>query len=171
MLQISPPDYQYCPMCSSQLTAKNIGTKTSKFCSECGWVYYPHVFSAAGAVIMKDDQVLMVKRKNEPYKGTWMFPAGFVEYGEHPEETVVREIREETGLKIADVHLIKILQNPDDPRAPGHFGFFYLVDSFEGKLVTEESEVTDIGWFSIKKLPKIGWQSHQEIAGIISKKS
>lgn len=170
MLQISPPDYRYCPMCSSRLTSTNVGAKTLKSCPECKWVYYPHVFTAAGAIIKKDNQVLLVKRKNKPYVNTWMFPAGFIDYGEHPEETVVREVKEETGLEITGLHLMKVLQNPDDPRAPGHFGFFYMVDSFEGELVVDESEVADIRWFSVDNLPEIGWQSHIFIAEILTDK-
>lgn len=168
MLKITPPNYLYCPKCATELDEQDSVAKFSKCCPKCGWAYYPHVACAAGAVIFNENKVLLVKRKNEPYKNTWMFPAGFVDFGESPEETVVREVNEETGLRINGLHLIDVLQNPDDPRAVGHFGFFYKVDSYEGKLKTDANEVSDIGWFEIDNLPKIGWKSHQKVAKIIA---
>lgn len=49
---------------------------------------------------VRDDQglILMVQRAHEPYRGLWSLPGGHVELGEHPSQTVVRELREETGL-------------------------------------------------------------------------
>lgn len=80
--------------------------------------------ASAEAIIIKNGKVLLVKRAREPYKGTWMFPAGFIDFGEHPTETITREVSEETGLKLKKAELFKVLQSEDDPRSPGHFLFF-----------------------------------------------
>ncbi|MEP6266931.1 MAG: NUDIX hydrolase [Paracoccaceae bacterium] len=53
---------------------------------------------AALAVVMKDDQFLLVKRRNEPDAGLWGFPGGHVELGETAMEAAARELREETGV-------------------------------------------------------------------------
>ncbi len=49
-------------------------------------------------VMIRDNKVLLIKRKNDPYKDKWAIPGGFVEYGETTENAVLREFREETGL-------------------------------------------------------------------------
>lgn len=163
MLKIKPPDYQYCPFCGRKLGEREEEGKRRKYCGSCGWTYYPHVGASAAAVIVREKEVLMVKRRREPYKDTWMFPAGFVDFGEHPEETLKREVKEETGLEVKSWKLIDVLQSEDDPRSPGHFVFFYLVKVEEGELETEEEENSDVDWQEIDNPPEIGWQLHRKI--------
>lgn len=92
-----------------------------------------------------------------------MVPAGFVSFGEHPEETVIREMKEETGYKAKITKLLGVEQSDDDPRSTGHFAFFYKV-LLEGKIMpVDEEENSEICWFSLKKLPKICWHSHRKI--------
>lgn len=169
MLKISPLDYKYCPFCKGNLLVKLDDGYLRKHCSSCGWTYYPQVFDSVAAVISKNKKILLVKRGREPYKDTWMFPGGFVEYGEHPEETLKREVIEETGLKVKKASLLEIVQSVDDPRAPGNLIFFYKVKPYSGSLETDKNENVDIGWFSKSDLPKIGWKSHKYIIKLISK--
>ncbi len=161
MLAIKPPNYKHCPFCGKRLNIKTEEGEKRKFCNSCNWTYYPHVAGAVGAVIAKKGKVLMVQRKREPYKGTWMFPAGFIDYGEHPKETLEREVKEETGLRLVKAELIDVLQSEDDYRSLGHFCFFYRVEVKNGEIKTDEEENSDIKWFDLKKLPKIGWKGHQ----------
>jgi len=163
MLKIQPPNYKFCPFCGKELRTKLEENKKRKFCPFCKWTYYPHVGTAVAAVIIKDNKVLMVKRKREPFRGTWMFPAGFVDYGEHPEDALVREVKEETGLKTKEAELLKIIQIEDDPRSLGHFCFFYKVIAEGEGLTTNKEENEGIDWFDLDKPPKIGWKSHKEI--------
>lgn len=106
----------------------------------------------------------MVKRARDPHKGTWMFPAGFIDFGEHPEDTLKREVHEETGLIVKDCSLIDIQQVDDDPRAMGHFGFFYQVTVEDGELKNDPEENEMVSWIDTDKLPAICWVSHQLVA-------
>lgn len=165
---LKPPQYKFCPFCSSLLETRIEESKERKWCSKCRWTYYPHVSSAVGAVIVKNDAVLMVKRNREPYKNTWGFPAGYVDFGEHPEESLLREVKEETGLTVIKSEFISIIQNPDDPNAPGHFGIFYKVLETKGGIInSDKNENQDISWHPIHALPIIGWESHKKIANIL----
>jgi 8-oxo-dGTP diphosphatase len=71
------------------------------------------------AVIIYNNGIVLIRRKNEPFKGHYALPGGFVEYGERVEEALVREAKEETGLDVRPVKLIGVYSRPDrDPR--GH---------------------------------------------------
>jgi ADP-ribose pyrophosphatase YjhB (NUDIX family) len=129
VLTLKPPLFKYCPFCGKPLQIKTEeGNKEREYCPYDNWTYYPFVAQSVVAIIVKDGKTLMVKRAREPYKNTWMFPAGFVEYGELPEETLVREVREEVGMTVKNFKLISITQSEDDPRQPGHYMFAYKVN-------------------------------------------
>ena len=59
-----------------------------------------HPVPAVGAIILKDDKILLVKRGAEPGIGKWSIPGGSMEFGETMEEAVKREVKEETGLDV-----------------------------------------------------------------------
>ena len=162
MLDIKPPDYKFCPMCGTLLAIRQTENKPQKFCPGCKWVYYPHVVSSVGAIILRSDKVLMVKRNIDPYKGTWMFPSGFVSFGEHPQETVAREIKEETGLEVVSSELMAVEQAIDDTREPGHFYYLFKVTVGDGDIVVDGEENTDIAWISLQDTPEIGWLIHKK---------
>lgn len=163
MLKINPPNYKFCPICGTSLSFKSLAAKKRKYCPSCGWVYYPHVFAAAQVLVRKGDKVLMVRRAIEPYKNTWMFPAGFIEFGEHPEDTAKRELEEETGLVSEKVKLLEVGQSEDDPRAPGHFNFLYEIVARGEIKNSDKKENNEIAWVSTKNPPKIGWKFHRQI--------
>ncbi|MFQ5976154.1 MAG: NUDIX domain-containing protein [Candidatus Hydrothermarchaeales archaeon] len=71
------------------------------------------------AIIEKDGRILLIKRKNEPYRGRWALPGGFIEYGESAEDAIKREALEETNLKLELIGLMGVYSEPGrDPR--GH---------------------------------------------------
>lgn len=64
-----------------------------------------------GAVIVCNRKILLVKRKGEPGKGKWTIPGGLVELGEAAEQTVIREVNEETTLQVEQPKLIDVVSN------------------------------------------------------------
>lgn len=85
-------------------------------------------------IIKIDSGVVLIKRKNEPFKGKWALPGGFVEYGERVEEAAKREAKEETGLEIKIQKLLGVYSDPKrDPR--GHtVTVCYLAKRKRGQL-------------------------------------
>jgi len=166
MLNIKPPNYKFCPFCGSKLSVIKIEGKNFKHCKKDSWTYFPHAFLASNAIVIKAGKLLLVQRNRKPYKGKWMFPAGFLDYGEHPKECVIRELKEETGLIAKDAELFDVLQTTDDPRAPGNLTFYYKV-KLEGPkepINGDRDENLDIRWFDLLgKIPPIAWKDHKAI--------
>lgn len=70
-------------------------------------------------VLPKEDGVVLIRRRNEPFKGQWCLPGGFVDVGESVEAAAVREMKEETGLDVEVGRLVGVYSDPErDPR--GH---------------------------------------------------
>ncbi|MCR5270254.1 MAG: NUDIX domain-containing protein [Prevotella sp.] len=88
-----------CPACGSKdFTEHN---EKSKQCGSCGFVYYANPSAATAAFILNSKgELLVVRRGKEPAKGTLDLPGGFVDMDENAEEGMLREIEEETGLKL-----------------------------------------------------------------------
>jgi 8-oxo-dGTP diphosphatase len=66
-----------------------------------------------GVVIVKDNKIVLIKRGNEPGKGKWSIPGGLVELGEHIEQSVIREAKEETCLDVTDPRLVDVVDTVD----------------------------------------------------------
>ena len=118
-----------------------------------------------GAVI-KNDMILLVKRKHQPFKGKWALPGGFVEYGEKVEDAVVREVFEETGLKTKIVDLVGVYSDPGrDPR--GHtVTIVYLLEVVDGEL-KEGDDASDVKFFDLKRLPTLSFDHDKIIKDIL----
>lgn len=95
---------QYCPKCGHAGFVVN--DERSKKCEKCGFTFYLNCATAVAGVIMKGESLLLTRRAEEPYKGMWDLPGGFVEFDETPEEALVREVKEELSLKIRVKHYL-----------------------------------------------------------------
>lgn len=107
-------------------------------------------------VVVKDKKILLIKRKNQPFKGKWALPGGFVEYGEKTEDAVVREVFEETGLKTKISHLVGVYSNPDrDPR--GHIvSVVYFLEICNGKVKSGD-DACEVRFFDLNHLPELSF--------------
>ncbi|MEM4335842.1 MAG: NUDIX hydrolase [Candidatus Anstonellales archaeon] len=108
---------------------------------------------AADIIIIKDNSVLLVKRKNEPFKGMWAFPGGRLEENETIEECAKRECMEETGLRVKLQKLVGVYSDPKrDPRKI--VGVAFLCRITGGKLKASD-DAEEVRWFDVEKAKKI----------------
>jgi 8-oxo-dGTP diphosphatase len=98
--------------------------------------------------------VLLIKRKSWPFEGQWAIPGGFITIDEPLEEAARRELEEETGLR--DVYLEQLYTFGDPQRDPRgriiSVAYFALVRS-DQQTVRAANDASDVGWFSVHKLP------------------
>lgn len=154
--------YQFCPLCGKPLLRGEIEGGTRMHCPDktCGFIFYQNPIPAAGAIIVENDSVLLVKRAHPPRIGWWCLPAGFMEWSEHPTQTAVREVREETGLDIRLNSLFEVYTGVDDPRSNAVL-ILYLADRVGGSLQASD-DAQDVQFFPFTELPQeIAFESHR----------
>lgn len=114
-------------------------------------------------------EILLIQRKNDPFRHTWALPGGFVDKNEDLTEAAERELLEETGIKVETLHQIKAFGKPGrDPR--GHtvsIAFQGFVSS--KKEVTSGDDAENADWFDLKELPDLAFDHSEIISFALSK--
>ena len=130
-------------------------------CPACGFIWYRNPVPAAGVLIVDEGRVLLVKRKYDPRAGAWCIPAGFMEAGETPEQSAIREVHEETGLIAQLSSLFGVYAGFDDPRVRAVL-ILYTGVVTGGALVPGDDAI-DARWFAPDELPEdIAFASHRQ---------
>ena len=107
-------------------------------------------------------KVLLIQRGDEPYKGCWAFPGGFMNMDETTEQCAIRELEEETELKVKDVHQIGAYSNVDrDPRGRT-ITVAYLAIIEKPVSVVGQDDAAKAEWWPISALPQLAFD-HDEI--------
>ena len=126
---------------------------------------YPRPAVTADCMVITreaEPKVLLVKRGIEPFKGCWAFPGGFMNMDETTEECAIRELEEETGLKVTDLHQIGAYSKVDrDPRGRT-ITVAYLVIIDKPVAVTGQDDAAKAEWWSVDELPPLAFD-HNEI--------
>jgi 8-oxo-dGTP diphosphatase len=108
-----------------------------------------------GVLLMKDNCLLLGKRKNAHGAGTWSLPGGHLEYGESFAACASREVYEETGLICEDVILHAITNDVFTKEMKHYVTIFMKATSFSGNLeVKEPQKCSEWKWFSLQNLPE-----------------
>lgn len=108
------------------------------------------------AIILRNNEILLVKREFPPFKNYWAVPGGFVEANETAEEAVVREAYEESGMKVEVLSLIGVYSDPERDLKRGTIAIAFLVRPLSRKI-RGSIETNEVKWFKLNKLPKLAF--------------
>jgi 8-oxo-dGTP diphosphatase len=130
-------------------------------CQTCGWIYFADPKVAVAVLIENQNQVLLVRRANDPQRGLWTLPAGFVDAGEDPIQAGERECFEETGLRVKITKLIDVLSGIEHPRG-AHIVIAYRGEIVNGSLQPGD-DVDQVSFFSREELPDLAFKTTVKI--------
>ena len=122
---------------------------------------FPHPSVTVDIIIFRmsgnDQEVLFIKRGNDPYKGKWALPGGFVDKDEPLEAAAARELKEETGLSGILLTQMHAFGNPGrDPR--GHtVSVVYVGYLPVGAVATAGDDAAEAKWFKVDALPELAF--------------
>jgi 8-oxo-dGTP diphosphatase len=162
-----PEPKRFCPLCGGRLERVSRDGRTRLSCRQCGRILYENPVPATAAVVLDAGQrLLLVKRAMEPAKGEWGLPGGFVELDESPEQGVLRELREETGLQGKVDRLIDVVSE-ESPFYGPLIIIGYLISPQGGQLQPGD-DAAATKYFPLSGLPPLAFASHQAIINAMS---
>jgi 8-oxo-dGTP diphosphatase len=128
-------------------------------CPHCG--RYICRSATVDAVVMDQEKVLLIRRSNEPYKGYWALPGGYMDLDETAGEACLRELKEETGLDARTMDFIGEFSNPG--RHPEQcISLSFLVSEWQNEPKAGD-DAAEAEWFSLDRLPPNIAFDHQKI--------
>ena len=113
--------------------------------------------TATAIIPYPPDKILLIKRSTPPFVGYWALPGGRVDPGETVEQTILREVKEETGLNIAIVRKVGEYheQGVQNKFKYDYYPACFLARVVGGEIKRQESEIEEIKLFSLDAVPKV----------------
>lgn len=137
---------RFCGCCGTATVPDNI--ERMRYCPSCGNQIYPRISPAVIVAVTNGDKILLTKYANREYK-RYALIAGFTEIGETAEDTVRREVMEETGVRVKNIRYYK--SQPWGIDGNLLFGYFAELDG-SGHITMDEGELSSAEWVSWEKL-------------------
>ena len=111
---------------------------------------------ATDGIIIIDNRLVLIKRGNPPFQGSFALPGGFVDYGETVENACIREMEEETGLKTSIKKLLGVYSDPGrDPR--GHVASIVFELVVVGGELAHGDDAAAVELFELDALPELAF--------------
>jgi len=158
----------FCPRCGVAITHLLKFGKNRPVCPACGWIHFSDPKVAAAVLVKKDKLVLLVRRANDPERGLWTLPAGFVDAGEDPARAAERECFEETGLKVHVSGIMDIIAYLEHPRGADIVIVYHA--QLEGGILNAQDDADKAEWFSYSSLPPLAFEATKRVLGVSSSK-
>ncbi|RAW02331.1 NUDIX hydrolase [Pseudochryseolinea flava] len=115
-------------------------------------------------------QLLLIKRRDEPFQKMWALPGGLVLDGESLDDAVNRELKEEAGIRVNYLEQLYTFGKPTrDPRNHAISVSYFALVRPKDFQISAQSDAEDVAWFDIQKLPKLAFD-HKEIINVAIKR-
>ena len=133
---------------------------------------YPRPAVTADCIVITreaEPKVLLILRGDEPFKGAWAFPGGFMDMDETTEQCAIRELEEETGFRLSVVHQIGAYSKVNrDPRGRT-ITVAYLAIVDEATTVIGQDDAVKAEWWPLSDLPHLAFDHYDIIQDAIRK--
>ena len=139
---------KFCGCCGEKMEKSKI--ERAMVCPACSNTVYPKICPAIIAAVCDGDRLVLTRYKNRPFK-KYALVAGFAEIGESIEDTVRREVLEETGLHVGKLHFYK--SQPWVFTDTLLMGFYCELEGSDD-ITVEEDELAEAAWFSREQVPE-----------------
>jgi len=159
-------DVNYCPRCGTLLVNKMRFGHLRPICPACDWIFFPDPKVAVAVLVEKEGQVLLVRRGNDPARGRWTLPAGFLDAGEDPALAAERECLEETGLVVKAKTLLDVVSRQEHPRG-AHIVIFYRAEIVSGEIAPGD-DADMVAFFSPDELPPLAFDSTRHVIDLLA---
>lgn len=128
-----------------------------------------------GVVVWRADRVLMIRRGKPPRAGQWSLPGGAQELGETVVETARREVLEETGLELASIELLTVVDLVEREPESGRVIYHYTLVDFVAEAAAGDAlaagDAAAVAWFAVDELRLLGlWEETLRIIGLAATK-
>lgn len=141
--------HKFCGYCGHEMHHST--TEWCCLCANCNQRYYPQISPSIIVAIRNKNKILLAKHTRHTADHLFTVLAGFVEVGETMEQAVMREVYEESKIKIKNIRYIASQPWP----FPNSMMMAYLADYDEGEIIIDPSELIEADWYHYNQLPKI----------------
>lgn len=139
---------RFCPQCGGRNHINH--NQLAMQCGECRTLHYPRIFPCIIVAVRTQQQILLAQHPRHR-NGMYTVIAGFLEVGETLEQCVAREVKEETGINVKNIHYFG-----SQPWAfPSSMMMAFVAEYESGELKPDYSELTDAQWFSPNNMPSV----------------
>lgn len=138
-------DWRFCPRCGGALSPSAEGL----LCERCHEHFYANSIPGVQGILERDGRVLLARRRNEPRRGHWDLPGGFLHETEDAIDGLRREFAEEAGIAVDPVELMRIDIEPYGDRYV--FSVTWIVRA-DGEPVAAD-DVAELRFFARDELP------------------
>ncbi len=147
--------YVYCPQCGAPLKDQVKFGRVRRACRYCGFIHFADPKVAVAALVTDGPRVLLVRRLAVPRIGFWALPAGYMDADELPEDALVREIAEETGVAVRAVALLGVAPLAGWAERRGILLLYRAepVASTTQVAPSAGDDVSDVRWFAPDTIP------------------
>lgn len=162
----APGAIAWCARCRGAMGTRVIQGKPRRVCSECGAIHFVEAKVAVGVCVLREDTLLLVRRRFNPGKNKWSLPAGFLDSGEDPVLCAEREVHEETGLSVRIASLMDVIYNP--PQAGGATLFVLYRGECTGGALSAGDDAAEARFFAVDALPELAFESTRRAVELLA---
>jgi 8-oxo-dGTP diphosphatase len=146
-------DINFCVRCGHAVEYREVYGAVRPVCPQCGRVHFIDPKVAVGVVIEREGKLLLIRRDNDPERGKWSFPAGFVDGGEDPARAALREAAEETGLTVRLTALLDVVARESKTEG-ADFVIVYRAEVVDGEP-TPGDDASEVRYFGPNESPEL----------------